>query len=959
MRSMTKIKTGLAACLMLLMLVGCGGGGGSDAGALVLPGTGVAGGTGGTPSVNVALAVRLLDANGAATNAIVAGQPVRAQAVLTKNGVAVTGEIVQFAVDTANLVKIDPVSGSQLSDASGLSAVTVSSLGAGAGAGRITATATVGGVVANGAANFFASGTVGSQPATLTLGPVEIGKLKPPAVASVSAYGTTSVEVEVQQNGLAYKSSQVTVNFTSSCAAGKASLTPSANTQLTNGIAVATFVDNGCAQTSDSTVTITASIGTDTKSTSMTVRAPTAGSLRFLSVVPSDKSITLRGQGGNGRQENATATFKLVDVAGNGVGDADVCFDVTTYAGGLNLDGFSSANKPAAQGSNLLCGVDVLSVVKYVKRTNADGTVSVQINAGTVPTPIRVRARALYPATATAPLETFSDTLSISTGLPLQRSFSLSVDQANIDGGNFDGEIAKLTVRLADQFSNPVPDGTVVNFIASGAAVCTADNGSCKTLNGACSCSVVSQARRPQDNRVVVTAYAVGLEDYDDSDGNNEYTKGIDPFTDLADAYVDANKDGVPNSSTINGDTDVLVPYQKPTVYSPTGDSVRGTAHIRASTVIYLSKASTAGDPTVILPIDQLSQERDLIAGTISSPFLRLTPSCPDGVPIPQATLSMVLEDGIGNPMAALTTLAVADSSDSIAPAGFRPSVVLAFGARPPSPLTDLPNIRKLQRDPSGLADPYLLAASNSPSVGLARNGTVSTGHSVTVRGVKDKCSGNASFAMEVASPRGGKASTRILYDGESRSRNRFAFDIRYRNPIDFAVKSDEVKSLTMVISRASWVGDAIKYTVDWGDGSFSAGAGAEVPSTLEHHYEEIGTYFISMRFERGGSYEVREPKVVKVLSRLSSQKVTIGFNPPSPTPRTYDFDPLPLPKYEIDWGEGKPLKSGDILMGQIPLADLNNNFTTAGPKTVSLRIITVTGADTKNYGGSQVITVK
>ena len=81
-----KIKTGLVAGLMLL-LAGCGGGGGSEAGALVLPGTGAGGGsgTGGAPTVNVVLAVRLLDANGAATTAIVAGQPVRAQAILTKN----------------------------------------------------------------------------------------------------------------------------------------------------------------------------------------------------------------------------------------------------------------------------------------------------------------------------------------------------------------------------------------------------------------------------------------------------------------------------------------------------------------------------------------------------------------------------------------------------------------------------------------------------------------------------------------------------------------------------------------------------------------------------------------------------------------------------------------------------------------------------------------------------------
>ena len=236
-----------AALAIVLMVAGCGGGASSDAGIPLLTN----GGTGGTAAaVSLTMAVTLLDARGVATNAIVAGQPVRAQALLTNNGQVVAGEVVQFTVDKADLVKIDPVSGSQLSDAKGLSLVTVSSLGASAGAGRLIATATVGGVTATGAANFFSSGAVGSQPATLTLGAVTLGSV------AVSAYGTTSVEVTVLQGVLPY-TSPVTVNFSSSCAAGKATITSSATT-LPSGKAIATFVDYGCAQTADAAITITA-----------------------------------------------------------------------------------------------------------------------------------------------------------------------------------------------------------------------------------------------------------------------------------------------------------------------------------------------------------------------------------------------------------------------------------------------------------------------------------------------------------------------------------------------------------------------------------------------------------------------------------------------------------------------------------------------------------------------------
>ena len=799
-----------------------GGTGGEDGG-------GGSGGGGGGAQTTVGLTLQLTDSAGAATSTVLTGQPLRAQAVLLRNGQAVAGEIVQFSIEqSVELVRIDPVAGSLLTAADGTAIVTLSSLGASTGAGTLKATATVGDETVTAGANFFASGSSSTPPASLSLGPVQISS------ASVSAYGTTGVEVQVLQNGAPY-TSPVTVNFTSSCGAGKASVTPSAAT-TPRGIAVGTFVDNGCAQTADATVTITASISTDSKSGSMLVKAPTTGSLRFLTVEPSDKSITLRGQGGNGRQENATVTFKLVDVAGQGVGNADVCFDVSTYIGGLNLDGFSPAALPSQRGSTALCGTDPLSQIRYVKRTNADGTVVVQVNSGTVPTPVRVRARSLYPATASVPLESFSDTLSVSTGLPLQRSFSLSVDKANIDGGNFDGEIASLTVRLADQFSNPVPDGTVVNFIGSGAAVCTANNGSCKTTNGACSCDVVSQARRPLDNRVVVTAYAVGMEDFDDRNGDNLYTNGIDGFDltrqDLGDAYVDANKDGAygdgsttaPTNPTINTDTDIPIPYQRNNVITVKGDGVRGTAHIRASTVIYLSQASSGGDPTVVLPLSSLNRSYALDGSASSGPFVRLQPVCPKDTPVPQATIFAMLDDGIGNPMAAGTTLAVADASSNISPAGFRPSSVLAIGARPPAPGMDLPNTQKVLT--------WTASAANS---------NVPSAHSITVRGVEDKCAGDASFALELKSPRGGSAGARVLYEGDPRSTVRSAFSVRYLEQVDFGATPAAGRLIT--VDPQGWVGSAAgpstasSVEIDWGDGNSTTIAPPTAPLARTHPY--------------------------------------------------------------------------------------------------------------------------
>lgn len=855
--SIARVARWLGLGAAVLALAACGGGSGEcnpvygscpgDG-----DGGGGGGGGGGTPVQALTLSMELLDPSGQPTTSIVVGTPVRAKVALKRDGVAVASEIVQFGIEqSADLVKIDPVTGSVLTDAKGEATVTVNSLGSATGAGRIKAEATVGDLGASASANFFTTGGSTPQPATLTLDQV---KVEP---STVSAYGTAGIKVQVLQGGLPYTAGPVEVSFSSSCAAGKAVVTASATTQP-NGLAEATFVDNGCAQTANATVSITATIGTDTKSGPLTVLAPTTGSLRFVEAIPEDKSITLRGQGGIGRQENAILTFKLVDVAGQGVANADVCFDASTYVGGLNIDGFNPDKKPVPQGSDALCGIDPLSIVRYVKRTNADGTVTVQVNSGTVPTPVRVRARALYPSGATSALQTFSDTLSISTGLPLQRSFSLSVDKANIDGGNFDGEVATVTVRLADQFSNPVPDGTVVSFIGSGASVCTADNGSCKTVNGACSCQVVSQERRPLDNRVIVTAYAVGLENFDDVDGDNLYKAGVDPFDDLGDAFVDANKDGLAADGSVtgafnptkNGDTDILIPFRQELGFRRDGDGARDLAHIRASTVIYLSLSSSGGDPTVVVPLSELSQERDLVDGDrIGDYFLRLRPGCPQGVPVPQAALSMLLDDGIGNPMAAGTDLLPIDASDNITTGGFRPSSVLAVGARPPSPLFDLPNVPKNWPDATGMFP---------------------TGHGITVRGVQDKCSGDASFALQVTSPRGGAAVARVLFQGESRAGGRGGFPVRYRDAgVAFEVQATgganefELDPITLTGSAGSPVPTSVE--VDWGDGTpaktFFAPSFA-APAGYVHTYPGAGEYRVRVTVQPGSLSATRTVSV-------------------------------------------------------------------------------------------------
>jgi hypothetical protein len=717
------------------LFVACGGSAPGGA-----PGSGIGGSGGGSQPTSGAMTLSLVDSSGAPISVVAPGSPVRAEAVLTANGSPLANEIVKFSVADSQLVGFDPSSGAVLTDAAGVARVSVTASGSGNGATTLTATATVGGTDATATRNF----SVGQGSATgliLSAFDVSVG------AGGLSSYGTAAVSATVTQANGQPPATPVTVAFTSSCPAGKATLTTTATTGP-SGVAQATFTDNGCAATVALDVTLTASTSSASRSQTFKLNPPSAGSLRFVSANPSDRSITLKGQGGAGRQEFATLTFRLVDVAGNGVPDTDVCIDATTYVGGLNIDGFNSTTPPPVPGSDALCGTD--NTLKHVKRSGGDGTLTVQVNSGTTPTPVRVRARAIYPAGSSTRLETVSDSLSISTGLPIDRAMDLSVDKANIDGWDISGETANFTVRLADQFGNPVPDGTVVNFITSGGAICTANTGSCTTVNGSCTCPLVTQAPRPADGRVVVLAYAVGLEDYVDSNGDNAHTAG-ESFTDLGDAFLDANKDGLfgddvgvnPSNVTINGETDVPLAYQTPPIFKKTGNGVRDTAHIRRQGIIYFS-GSSGHDPTILV-------------GT--QPIL-----FPAGNPCPAATtrnVAFILEDGRGNPMATGTTLTATSTTPDFAVSNMFPAAVAAFGARAPIPAIDFGSQPK---------------ATNSPQL-------VGTGHSVTITSGTTNCAVGTKglIRIEVKSPKGAASAARVLIPGQARTFPRFGIEVEYQ----------------------------------------------------------------------------------------------------------------------------------------------------------------------------------
>jgi hypothetical protein len=544
-----KLSGSVFALFLATLIVGCGGGGaGGDGGG----DGGGGGGGGGTGAASLSLS--LIDPNtGNTSNTLTSGSPLTLTALAKDATGAVAPNIVVTFTTNASYGVMSPASGTALTNSSGIASINLNA-GATTGATTVTATAHIG--TTDVTANYSYSVNV----AQLGLSAISFG------VNPLSAYGTTSITLTVTSGGSTY-TTPVDVSFSSNCAsAGKAILPATVHT--INGVATASYQDNGCGATD--TITATLANGASRAGT-LTVNLPSISSLQFVSANPTN--ISVKGMGGN---EVSTVTFRVLDSGGNPIGGTNVNFSLNTSVGGLNLSSSTAVS-------------------------NVAGNVVTQVNAGTILTPVRVTATT--PST-TPVLSTQSSQLYVSTMIPDQAHFSLSVTNFNTESWDYDGVLTDVTARLADRFGNPVPDGTAVVFTAEGGAI----QPGCSTSGGACTVTWTSQNPRPADGRLTILAYAVGEESFIDANGNGRFDSG-ESFTDLAEAYRDDNESGTyalgelfvdfnSNSSRNTGDgafTGVLC---------NSGCAASNTLNVRGSAILTFSR-STAVQPIIAPnPID-------------------------------------------------------------------------------------------------------------------------------------------------------------------------------------------------------------------------------------------------------------------------------------------------------------------------------------------------------------------
>lgn len=401
-------------------------------------------------------------------------------------------------------------------------------------------------------------GDGGGEPSmpVIQIGLLQDGAFQPGVLdigqSPLAAGGSTGLRINIVDtaNGNALVTDEVSVTFSSLCASGDENALavidpPQATT--TSGTAVATYRAQGCEGTE--TITAQAVIGGVLLSASGVIEVSSAqiGSIAFVSATP--ETIGIRGAG-SGLPESSVVSFRVVNSAGGGVPNQTVSFSLNSTVGGIELEPASATAV-----------------------TDTTGLASITVRSGNVHTAVRVTATAVREGIS---VSSQSGLLTITTGVPDQNSFSLSAECTNIEGLSRDGETTDLTLRAADRFNNPAPDGTPIAFTTEGGAVV----GNCSTVDGACSVEFRSQNPRPltfcdtsaadtardceddaessvislngalRGGRATVLATSIGEESFVDADGDGRFDAASgnspdDSWVDLAEAFRDDDEDGL------------------------------------------------------------------------------------------------------------------------------------------------------------------------------------------------------------------------------------------------------------------------------------------------------------------------------------------------------------------------------------------------------------------------------
>lgn len=538
------LSSRLAATLIALFAItACGGGGGGGGGGFL----GDSGGSSDTYFIQVVLK----DSDGNETSTVTPNSPGTLQVLVTQNnpnGNPIADVIVTASTNSGLLF---PSSGSKLTNAEGAVTFRIEAGNESRGAGTIEVSVEdPSGNVVTESIN-FQLGVNGLRLGFILDGVYYDAEIGIAPNEPIAAQGSAILALAIVDENDVPVAGAESVRITSACInSGESTLSPENPIAVPNGQITVDYQVGSCSGIDQLTAEI---IGTEAQAFgTIEIAEPAADSLTFISADPT--LIVLRGTGGGpDRKEQSEVKFEAVDSQGNPQEGVMVDFSLTTDVGGITFNPASAT-------------------------TDAEGIVSTFVNSGDVATVVRVVAT-MDAMNGEGTVSAVSDVLTISTGLPDQNSISLSVEGTSVmieDAMRVDGITRAITVRMADKFNNPVPDGTAAVFTTEYGSIESA----CQTTNGACSVTWTSQAPRfptlPENQELVRTIYdadyacpshnanggpcpddlgfirgarstilvtAIGEESFIDANANGIYDEG-ERFANLTEAFLDNNWNG-------------------------------------------------------------------------------------------------------------------------------------------------------------------------------------------------------------------------------------------------------------------------------------------------------------------------------------------------------------------------------------------------------------------------------
>ena len=241
----------------------------------------------------------------------------------------------------------------------------------------------------------------------------------------ISILGTTGITATVLDGEGNPVIDGFPVSFSSSPAS--TSVTPSDTT--IDGLATSIF----SAGTQSGVATVEAKSGTVSATISITIASGPAGSLEFVSALP-----TVIGVKGSALPQKSTIKFRVRDVNGNPVRDGTlVTFTLISGVGG------GETLEPVQVGTITVQG-----------EAGLESLVSTVLTSGTVSGPVRVQASVTVGAIT---LTSSSTNVSIAGGAPSGAHLGVAPAFRNIAGLVTQGIICSVTAIAGDRFGNPVP----------------------------------------------------------------------------------------------------------------------------------------------------------------------------------------------------------------------------------------------------------------------------------------------------------------------------------------------------------------------------------------------------------------------------------------------------------------------------------------------------------------------